>query len=74
MKIGRFFPSSKTCSACGHVMDEMPLSVREWECPSCGAAHDRDLNAARNILAEGLRLLAEEGTAGHAGTRAASAA
>lgn len=74
VKIGRFFPSSKTCSACGHVMDEMPLSVREWECPSCGAAHDRDLNAARNILAEGLRLLAEEGTAGHAGTRVASAA
>lgn len=74
VKTGRFFPSSKTCSACGHVMDEMPLSVREWECPGCGAAHDRDLNAARNILAEGLRLLAEEGTAGHAGTRAASAA
>lgn len=73
-KVGRWYPSSKTCSCCGHVVGEMPLEVRAWECPECGAAHERDLNAARNILAEGLRLLAENGTAGHAGTGAASAA
>lgn len=51
-KVDRWFPSSKRCSACGHVMDEMPLSVRSWTC-LCGAAHDRDHNAARNILAAG---------------------
>lgn len=42
----RFYPSSKTCSACGHVLDVLPLSVREWTCPACGTRHDRDLNAA----------------------------
>ena len=47
---GRFAPTSKTCSECQHVMDKMPLSVREWTCPECGAKHDRDTNAARNIL------------------------
>lgn len=47
---GRFAPTSKTCSECQHVMDKMPLSVREWTCPECGARHDRDVNAARNIL------------------------
>ena len=51
-KIDRWFPSSKTCSTCGRVADEMPLAVREWTCP-CGAVHDRDHNAARNILAAG---------------------
>lgn len=45
----RFFPSSKTCSACGSVQDAMPLSVRQWICPDCGAHHDRDVNAARNL-------------------------
>lgn len=45
----RWFPSSKTCSACGSVQDNMPLSVRQWICPDCGASHDRDLNAARNL-------------------------
>ena len=45
----RFFPSSKTCSCCGHVMDKLPLSVRSWTCPSCGAVHDRDGNAATNL-------------------------
>ena len=45
----RFFPSSKRCSACGFVMEEMPLSVRRWRCPACGADHLRDLNAARNL-------------------------
>ncbi len=70
VKVGRFFPSSKTCSDCGHVLGELPLSVRAWPCPECGAIHDRDVNAARNILAEGLRILKEEGTAGLAGTPA----
>ena len=50
IKIGRFEPSSKMCSSCGCVMDNMPLSVREWTCPHCGTHHDRDLNAAKNIL------------------------
>ena len=45
----RFFPSSKLCSACGVIQDEMPLSVRSWTCPACGAQHDRDLNAAINL-------------------------
>jgi putative transposase len=47
----RWFPSSKTCSACGSVQKEMPLSVRQWTCPDCGALHYRDLNAARNLAA-----------------------
>ena len=45
----RFFASSKTCSACGHQLDELPLSVRVWTCPGCGMAHDRDVNAAVNL-------------------------
>src|SRR5690242_3448760 len=54
VKIDRFFPSSKTCHACKHVVDSLPLDVREWACPECGVVHDRDTNAAKNILAEGL--------------------
>lgn len=57
VKIDRFFPSSKTCSACGHKASKMLLNVREWICPDCGCVHDRDVNAAQNILTEGLRLL-----------------
>ena len=57
IKIDRFFPSSKTCSACGYKASKMPLNIREWVCPVCGCVHDRDINAAQNILAEGLRLL-----------------
>ena len=45
----RWFPSSKTCSCCGTVMKTLPLSVREWTCEACGAAHDRDVNAAKNL-------------------------
>lgn len=45
----RWFPSSKRCSCCGHVVDKLPLSVREWVCPSCGTLHDRDENAAKNL-------------------------
>ena len=51
--IDRWFPSSKTCSACGLLLDALPLRVREWTCPGCGAVHDRDFNAAQNILAAG---------------------
>ena len=72
VKVDRFYPSSKTCSVCGHRLDALSLSVRSWDCPSCGVHHDRDVNAARNILAEGKRTLSNtEGTAGHAGTVAA---
>lgn len=57
IKIDAWFPSSKTCSTCGHKLDELDLSTRSWECPKCKTAHDRDLNAAKNILAEGLRVM-----------------
>ena len=52
--IGRWYPSSKTCSACGHLLAGLSLSTRHWACPSCRARHDRDANAAKNILAAGL--------------------
>jgi len=52
--VDRWYPSSKTCSACGHLLAELSLSTRMWQCPSCGARHDRDVNAAKNILAAGL--------------------
>jgi putative transposase len=55
--VDRWLPSSKVCSACGAVQDRMPLSMREWTC-RCGAVHDRDVNAARNIRAAGLAVLA----------------
>jgi putative transposase len=51
--IDRWYPSSKTCSACGHLLAELSLSTGYWTCPSCRARHDRDLNAAKNILAAG---------------------
>lgn len=56
--IDQYFPSSKRCSCCGFTMEKMPLDVRKWSCPECGAAHDRDINAARNIKAAGLAVLA----------------
>lgn len=55
--IDQWFPSTKTCSACGRVVEELPLNVRSWTCP-CGAIHDRDVNAAKNILAAGLAVAA----------------
>jgi putative transposase len=53
VKIDRWFPSSKRCGNCGHVVERLPLSIREWNCPNCGTHHDRDINAAQNILAVG---------------------
>jgi putative transposase len=57
VKIDRWFPSSKRCRHCGHVVDKLPLNVREWNCPQCGTHHDRDINAAQNILAAGLAVI-----------------
>ena len=56
--IDRWYPSSKRCSACGHTQGSMSLSIRTWTCPHCGTQHDRDVNAARNILAAGLAVSA----------------
>ena len=53
VRVDRFFPSSKRCSSCGHIVERLPLEIRDWVCPECSAAHDRDENAARNILAAG---------------------
>ncbi len=54
----RWFPSGKTCSGCGHQIGVLPLNVREWACTRCGVLHDRDINAARNVLAAGLAVTA----------------
>jgi putative transposase len=51
--VDRWFPSSKTCSHCGHLLDGLDLSIRAWRCPTCRTRHDRDINAAENILAAG---------------------
>ncbi|GAA2153406.1 RNA-guided endonuclease TnpB family protein [Glycomyces rutgersensis] len=56
--IDRFFPSSRTCSACGTLKSKMPLAARTFTCPECGHAEDRDVNAAKNILAAGLAVAA----------------
>lgn len=57
VKIGRWEPSSKTCFHCGHKEKEMPLDIRRWTCPECRTVHDRDVNAARNILKVGTSTL-----------------
>jgi len=56
--IDRWYPSSKTCAGCGHLAASMPLAIREWVCVNCGTRHDRDINAATNIKAAGLAVLA----------------
>ena len=56
--IDRFFPSSKRCHVCGYLCETLDLDVRQWTCPQCGTVHDRDTNAALNIKAEGLSVLA----------------
>lgn len=59
VKVGRFYPSSKTCSSCGFILDKLSLNERIWICPQCGKEVDRDINAAENILKEGLRILSQ---------------
>ncbi|MDJ0510110.1 MAG: RNA-guided endonuclease TnpB family protein [Crocosphaera sp.] len=54
IKVDRHFPSSKRCGNCGHIVDKLPLNIREWKCPKCGTYHDRDINTSQNILAAGL--------------------
>jgi putative transposase len=54
VRIDKFYPSSKRCFDCGHMLDSLSLDIRSWACPECGVFHDRDINAARNILAAGL--------------------
>ena len=56
--VDRWYPSTKTCADCGHAVASLPLNVREWTCAACGTKHGRDVNAARNIRAEGLSVLA----------------
>ena len=58
IKVDPWFPSSQLCSVCGHKDGKKSLSIREWSCPVCHTHHDRDINASKNILAEGLRLQA----------------
>ena len=67
IEIGRFYPSSKLCSNCGHRMQYMGLEVRQWICPQCNTVNDRDINAAINIKNEGLRIL-DNGTVRNTGT------
>lgn len=57
VQLDRWFPGSKTCSSCGHIVEKLPLSVREWDCPKCKSHHDRDVNAALNHLAAGQAVL-----------------
>ncbi len=65
---GRWYPSSKTCSVCGHLLADLSLSTRTWQCPSCGTRHDRDINAAKNILAAGLAVTACGADVRHSGS------
>jgi putative transposase len=57
VKIDRFFPSSKTCNCCGYINQNLNLNIREWTCPSCKTKLDRDLNASKNILNEGYKII-----------------
>lgn len=68
-KINRWYPSSKTCSNCNYTLNSLNLNTRSWICPKCGQIHDRDINAAKNILKEGLRELSA-GTVDYTGREA----
>ena len=57
IQVSRWFPSSKTCSVCGYINQNLTLEIREWTCPDCNTTHDRDFNAATNILKEGLKII-----------------
>src|SRR5205085_1370627 len=63
LALDQYFPSSKLCSNCGHLLVKLPLSVREWDCPVCSSHHDRDVNAAINIKIAGQYLLYTESDA-----------
>ncbi|MEB3123720.1 MAG: IS200/IS605 family element RNA-guided endonuclease TnpB [Snowella sp.] len=69
VEVDRFFPSSKTCNNCLNRVDSLNLDIRNWQCPKCGENHDRDINAAKNIRDEGLRILAVGHTATASGGR-----
>ena len=62
VRIDRFFPSSKTCHNCGWINQDLTLKDREWTCPSCREKHNRDFNASKNILKQGLKILSGSGT------------
>ncbi|MFB4306364.1 RNA-guided endonuclease InsQ/TnpB family protein [Actinomadura sp. GTD37] len=66
--VNRWYPSSKLCSACGHLLARLSPKTRRWTCPDCGTLHDRDTNAAKNILAEGLSVSACGADVRHSGT------
>lgn len=72
VKIDRWYPSSKTCSACGTTGHALTLADRKWTCPDCGEHHDRDVNAARNILAAGQAVLACGETVSRSGASAST--
>ena len=73
IKVNRFYPSSKTCHHCGYVNQSLTLADRQWTCPVCGTVLDRDVNAARNILDEGLKILTSAGTVDYTGGEEARA-
>jgi len=64
IQLDQFFPSSKLCHVCGHLMLKLPLSVREWVCPQCDTKHDRDGNASKTILLAGRHMRATRSDAG----------
>jgi putative transposase len=64
LQVDRFYPSSKTCSSCGVIQSSLPLHIREWTCDACGTIHDRDINAAKNLMALGTSVTAFGGDIG----------
>ena len=63
VKVPSDYPSSQLCSSCGYKNSIIKdLHIRKWTCPECGSIHDRDINAARNILSKGIELLSKDGT------------
>ena len=70
IEVARFYPSSKTCNHCLNIVDSLPLDVRFWDCQHCGTTNiDRDINAAKNIRDEGLRIMAVGRIASASGER-----
>lgn len=60
IKADKYFPSSKTCLACGHIEEELPYTLRSWTCPECGVKHDRDKNAAQNLKQYAINVIEKE--------------